>query len=227
MKIRNFIIGAIQTTCYFLIPDSSSDVIVIDPGMDGEGVLEKLGEKGLKAKYVLLTHGHFDHSMGAQMLREAGAKLAVHAEDVELLGDQQKNGALRYFAPSRLSRPRSRYSPIRRRRDLSRRDIPESRPHSRSHEGLGLLRRRRRALQRRHSFQGRFRQDRSVRRKFSRSLALSCQARRSSGRKKALSRSREFFLSCERKNQHRAFSFKVRMKKAAPVGAFLRRAISI
>ncbi|MBQ9545006.1 MAG: MBL fold metallo-hydrolase [Clostridia bacterium] len=105
MKIRNFIIGAIQTNCYFLIPDSSSDVIVIDPGMDGEGVLEKLGEKGLKAKYVLLTHGHFDHSMGAQMLREAGAKLAVHAEDVELLGDQQKNGALMYFGSPRPDYP--------------------------------------------------------------------------------------------------------------------------
>ena len=97
MKIRNFIIGAIQTNCYFLIPDSLSEVVVIDPGMDGEGVVEKLAEKGLRASWVLLTHGHFDHSMGAQALRKAGARLAVHRADALLLADQAKNGAEMYF----------------------------------------------------------------------------------------------------------------------------------
>lgn len=97
MKIRNFIIGAILTNCYFLIPDESDRVIVVDPGLDGEGVAQKLCEKGLKPEYVLLTHGHFDHSMGALALQKMGAKLAVHRFDAEMLSDQRKNGALMYF----------------------------------------------------------------------------------------------------------------------------------
>lgn len=98
MKIRNFIRGDILTNCYFLIPDTGDRVIVIDPGLDGRGIEEKLLEKGLKAAYIVLTHGHFDHAMGAAYLRRAtGAKVVIHQDDAELLADPEKNAAWLYY----------------------------------------------------------------------------------------------------------------------------------
>ena len=98
MKIRNFIRGDILTNCYFLIPDRGDQVIVIDPGLDGKGIEQKLLEKNLKAAYILLTHGHFDHAMGAAYLRQVtGAKVVIHREDEELLADPEKNAAWLYY----------------------------------------------------------------------------------------------------------------------------------
>lgn len=106
MKIRNFIMGAILTNCYFLIPDDSQEIILIDPGMDGEGIYAKLREKGLTPRFILLTHGHFDHAMGALYLREkTGAQVVVHRADVELLSDPQKSGANMYYGSPLLTYP--------------------------------------------------------------------------------------------------------------------------
>ncbi len=106
MKIRNFIMGAILTNCYFLIPENSDRIILIDPGMDGEGIHAKLQEKGLTPRFILLTHGHFDHAMGAAYLREkTGAQVVVHQADTELLSDPEKSGANLYYGSPLLSYP--------------------------------------------------------------------------------------------------------------------------
>ena len=98
MKIRTFIMGDILTNTYFVIPDEGDEVIVIDPGMDGESVYKKLLEKGFKCRFILLTHGHFDHSMGAAQLRKmTGAQVVCHKYDVEMLSDSQKNAANMYY----------------------------------------------------------------------------------------------------------------------------------
>ncbi len=90
--------GAILTNCYFLIPEDCEDIIVIDPGMDGEGIYHKLLEKGWNPRFILLTHGHFDHAMGAAFLREkTGAQVVIHRDDRELLSDSAKSGADMYF----------------------------------------------------------------------------------------------------------------------------------
>lgn len=98
MKIRTFIMGDILTNTYFVIPDEGDEIIVIDPGMDGEAIYKKLLEKGWRCRFILLTHGHFDHSMGAAYLRKmTGAQVVCHKFDVELLSDSRKNAADMYY----------------------------------------------------------------------------------------------------------------------------------
>ena len=60
MRVLTFSLGALRTNTYFCF-DESGACVVIDPGMDGEGIAEKLAAKGLSPHYILLTHGHFDH----------------------------------------------------------------------------------------------------------------------------------------------------------------------
>ena len=53
-----------------------------------------LREKGLTIKAILLTHGHFDHIMGANEMRDiSGAKIYCLKEEEELLNDPVMNSS--------------------------------------------------------------------------------------------------------------------------------------
>ncbi len=67
---------------YFLTQDGTH-CVVIDP--HGENVLRELNGRGLKAEYVLLTHGHFDHVKGCPSLQNAGAKVGCLEEEKEFV----------------------------------------------------------------------------------------------------------------------------------------------
>ena len=97
MKVLCFALGAMRTNTYF-ISDENGFSCVIDPGMDGEGIAQKLSEKGLRPQYILLTHGHFDHSQSVRYLAMAtGAQVCVHREDARMLEDPRINGANLYY----------------------------------------------------------------------------------------------------------------------------------
>lgn len=66
---------------YFVTADGTN-ALVIDPAQPR--VKEKAEELGLNVKYVLLTHGHFDHIRGCAVLRAAGAKIGCMESEAEL-----------------------------------------------------------------------------------------------------------------------------------------------
>mgnify|MGYP003295130814 CR=1 FL=1 len=68
----------------YVITQDNKEAIVIDPAQRRvEGELLKLG---LTAKYVLLTHCHFDHVGGVTPLQEAGAKVLCSELEKPLVG---------------------------------------------------------------------------------------------------------------------------------------------
>lgn len=69
MKIRQLILGPLQTNCY-LVSDEAGQSAVIDPA-EAEPVLEMASREGLSIRAVLLTHGHFDHVGGVKALMQA------------------------------------------------------------------------------------------------------------------------------------------------------------
>ena len=97
MKILSFSLGALRTNTYFCF-DEKGSCVVIDPGMDGEGICEKLIQKGLTPTHIFLTHGHFDHSQGVKALKDRfGAKVCVHREDNVMLTQPGKSAAAFYY----------------------------------------------------------------------------------------------------------------------------------
>ena len=100
--------GALRTNTYFCF-DDSGHCVVIDPGMDGEGIYEKLKQKNLAPQYIFLTHGHFDHSQGVKLLAEkTGAKVCIHAEDAVMLENPAFNSANFYYRGDFSFYPRTR-----------------------------------------------------------------------------------------------------------------------
>ena len=62
MKIDHFVVGPVQTNCYFVTNIKTKEMIIIDPGACAEQLAKKVDESGAKPVAILLTHGHFDHA---------------------------------------------------------------------------------------------------------------------------------------------------------------------
>lgn len=66
LSIQIYVVGPVQTNCYFAINDDTKEVLIIDPGASAKQLAEKVKEQGLKPVAILLTHGHFDHATRGQ-----------------------------------------------------------------------------------------------------------------------------------------------------------------
>jgi len=84
--LKALTVGPLETNCYILGDEKSKEAIVIDPGGDFKEIEEQLKESKLKIKYIVLTHGHFDHTGAlAQLKKATGAEVLIHAEDASML----------------------------------------------------------------------------------------------------------------------------------------------
>ena len=74
---------------YLLIDEETSEAVYIDPGYFLDNAVNAIKNSGARVKYLLLTHGHFDHILGAHAAKEAlGAKIAIHPEDEKCLSSR-------------------------------------------------------------------------------------------------------------------------------------------
>ncbi|MDD4773883.1 MAG: MBL fold metallo-hydrolase [Eubacteriales bacterium] len=86
IKISTFILGDMQTNCYFLIDERSSETAVVDPAASADKIIRKINERNLKVKYIILTHAHFDHMMALEELRDMlRVPVYVHEQDAPAL----------------------------------------------------------------------------------------------------------------------------------------------
>ena len=71
---------------------SGGDGAVVDPSVDVKEILNALN--GAKLRYILLTHGHFDHILKLDALKyETKAEICIHKYDEEMLTDPELNAS--------------------------------------------------------------------------------------------------------------------------------------
>ncbi len=96
MKILTLPVGQMQSNCYLLIDEPSRETIIVDPGDDGEYILQKLRDENTLPKIVVATHGHFDHVMAAVEVTLAyNIPFLIHKKDTSIL-DRHESTA-KYF----------------------------------------------------------------------------------------------------------------------------------
>jgi len=92
--IKKLEVGPIMANCYVLGCEETKEAVVIDPGDEADRILMALSESGLRVKYLVNTHGHFDHvGANARMKEITGAELLIHKDDELMLKDLSKAAA--------------------------------------------------------------------------------------------------------------------------------------
>ena len=89
MEIKTFYLNPIRVCCY-VAWDDTGECVVIDPGSNGPREFQRLKDfiegRSLKPVKVLLTHGHFDHTLGlADAAAAWNVPVYLHPADADLL----------------------------------------------------------------------------------------------------------------------------------------------
>lgn len=86
MIIKQFLIGFLEANNYLLIDEKSREAVLIDCTEKNEEIEETLKEYDATLKYILLTHGHFDHVLGVNDFKKLyGCTVLVHKDDEQIL----------------------------------------------------------------------------------------------------------------------------------------------
>ncbi len=93
MILRVIVVGPLQENTYIVGSEDAGECIVIDPGAQADRILAELDTLGLTARYIVNTHGHFDHTGAIAAVKEAtGASYGIHQNDEYLLEESEGPG---------------------------------------------------------------------------------------------------------------------------------------
>lgn len=84
--------GMVMTNCYGLLNTQTKEMILVDPGDSPEVIGRMVEELEGKPVAIFLTHGHYDHILALEAVKEK-YQIPVYAskEEEELLGDVSLN----------------------------------------------------------------------------------------------------------------------------------------
>lgn len=85
--LKKIVLGPIENNDYVLIDEETKDAVLIDCTEKSEEIDNILKEYGATLKYILLTHGHFDHVLGVNDFRGKypDSKVLIHESDKIML----------------------------------------------------------------------------------------------------------------------------------------------
>jgi hydroxyacylglutathione hydrolase len=89
--VETFPVGLLACNATIVGDEETRDAIVVDGGDGVDDVLKRLKQLGLRARYLVHTHAHFDHIADVGRLREATRALALlHHDDLPIYHDQPR-----------------------------------------------------------------------------------------------------------------------------------------
>ena len=99
LTIHSIVNQPVPSNCYVLYDKAiGEDCIVIDPGSkDDVDLLSFIDKSGLRPKYIVLTHEHFDHCWGVNKLVELfGIPIICSRLCADCIGSEKRNCSVFY-----------------------------------------------------------------------------------------------------------------------------------
>jgi len=83
MKVITTVVGELGTNCYLLIDEATREAALIDPADSPDELSALIEREGVTLRYILLTHGHRDHTLAAPAMhkRYPAATVYIHRLD--------------------------------------------------------------------------------------------------------------------------------------------------
>jgi glyoxylase-like metal-dependent hydrolase (beta-lactamase superfamily II) len=82
ITVTPVLVGPLEENAYLVIDTETRDAIYVDPGAEGERLVELLRASGATLRGIWLTHAHFDHIGGVAALRRAyDVPISLHPAD--------------------------------------------------------------------------------------------------------------------------------------------------
>ncbi|MDR2599116.1 MAG: MBL fold metallo-hydrolase [Oscillospiraceae bacterium] len=103
MLIKTLPVGMLQTNCYIVTDEETKKCAIIDPGADSNTILDYIESNGLSPVAIFLTHGHFDHYMALEAVREeTGVPVYINEKEANRNGQDERhrigdNGLLNFY----------------------------------------------------------------------------------------------------------------------------------
>jgi len=86
MIIKKVPAGVYAANCYILMDEKTRETAVIDPGGNADELFREVNELDAKVKYILLTHGHADHTGAVKdFINKYKVPLCVNKKDWNLM----------------------------------------------------------------------------------------------------------------------------------------------
>jgi len=94
MLVKALVVGPIQANCFIIGDERSKEGAVIDPGGDAKAILKAVRLMELKVKYLIATHGHFDHTGAVgELLEELKCEFLAHEGDLPFITCTKQSAA--------------------------------------------------------------------------------------------------------------------------------------
>lgn len=99
---RRLELGPLPNNTYLIRCAATAEAAVVDAGFEPEAVIEAVRAEGLRLRYLLNTHAHYDHVAGMRQVQDAvGGEYWLHPADRTLLAHLTEQGAAFGFPPGR------------------------------------------------------------------------------------------------------------------------------
>ena len=97
LELQKCILGPVYTNCYLLKNKETGELIIVDPADCPEKIEMKISLMNGKPVAILLTHGHFDHILAAQAVKEK-YNIPIYAcrQEEEMLREPSINMTVHY-----------------------------------------------------------------------------------------------------------------------------------
>lgn len=92
LEVLRLPVGQMAANSYIVFDPQSQEAIIIDPGDDGQYIIETIAKHNLTPMTIIATHGHFDHIMAACELQISyNLPFFIHKNDEFLVRRMQEN----------------------------------------------------------------------------------------------------------------------------------------
>ncbi|MDO4338164.1 MAG: MBL fold metallo-hydrolase [Eubacteriales bacterium] len=92
LELQRCVLGTVFTNCYLVKNKETGELLIIDPADAPDKIFRKVSEMNGTPVGILLTHGHFDHILAVDAVKEKyGLKVYACEQEQEMLRDPSLN----------------------------------------------------------------------------------------------------------------------------------------